>query len=163
MGVLAPEAACFGSVVDEDKRGAGVVFPEGFEFGKVEPGFGDGVYEDEVIALERLGDLIGKEQTGMGSAEAFDFFFEGVSKAFFDGAIEYLTVVHGQVVGKTQTKRGLSGLGKSIDHGRKTHGWVSEELPVFALEPDGLKLHAQKLPGGDYTAIKGRRRVVFFF
>ena len=45
VGVFAPEASIFGGMVDEDERGAGAVPSQGFELGKVEARFGDGVYE----------------------------------------------------------------------------------------------------------------------
>ncbi len=61
VGVFAPEAALFGGVVEEDEGGARVLPAQGFEAGEVHAGFGDGVNEYEVEALEGLGGAGGDE------------------------------------------------------------------------------------------------------
>ena len=70
MGVFAPEASLFGGVVYEDERGTGAFPSQGFELGKVEARFGDGVYEHKIKVFQVKGELSGDKEAGVGHADA---------------------------------------------------------------------------------------------
>ena len=66
VGIFAPEASIFGGVVDEDERGTGAFPSQGFELGKVEARFGDGVYEHKIKVFQVKGELSGDKEAGVG-------------------------------------------------------------------------------------------------
>ena len=153
VGVGTFEAALFGGVIDEDERGARVGFTQGFHVFDLQSGLADGVNEHKIELTGVFWHPVGHKKAGVCGFEAIDFLLEGVSEAFLDGAVEYFAVVLRQIVRKIEAQGGFPGFGQSKYHCRKAHRRVTDELPVFSLQPDGFKGHAEEGSGRDHLRL----------
>jgi hypothetical protein len=96
---------------------------------------------------------VGHKQARVCGFEAVDFLLEGVSEALPRWHSRALSVVLRQVVCKIEAQGGLPGFGKSKYHCREAHRRIADELPVFALQSDGLKGHAEEGGGRDHLRL----------
>ncbi len=64
-------------------------FPEGFHVLHFQACFGYGVNEYKIKLAGAFGNAVGDEETRVGGFQTTDFLLEGVTEAFFNGAVKY--------------------------------------------------------------------------